>query len=91
MTKSLSTAEIKAHLSESIDLAIQEGFVTITRYGKPVAAIVSIEDLEQLQRLRAARLGGGLANLAQEWEDADEFADKLDKVVRERHQNISIS
>jgi antitoxin (DNA-binding transcriptional repressor) of toxin-antitoxin stability system len=42
MTKSLSTPEIKAHLSEAIALAIQEGFVTITRYGKPVAAIVRI-------------------------------------------------
>lgn len=89
MSKSLSTAEIKAHLSESIDLAIQEGFVTITRYGKPVAAIVSIEDLEQLQRLRTARMTGGLANLAQEWDDAEEFAEELNKVVLERQQNIS--
>lgn len=88
MSKSLSTAQIKAHLSESINLAIEEGFVTITRYGKPVAAIVSYEDLEQLQRLRAARLGKGLANLGEEWEDADEFAQELDKVVQERHHNI---
>jgi prevent-host-death family protein len=88
MTKSLSTAQIKAHLSESINLAIQEGFVTITRYGKPVAAIVSYEDLEQLKRLRAGRLGGGLANLAEDWEDAEEFAQDLNKVVQERHQNI---
>lgn len=58
--------------------------MTITRYGKPVAAIVSIEDLEQLQRFRAARLTGGLANLAEEWEDADEFSQELDKVVRDR-------
>lgn len=88
MSKSLSTAQIKAHLSESINLAIEKGFVTITRYGKPVAAIVSYEDLKQLQRLRAARLGEGLANLAEEWEDADELAQELDKVVQERHQNI---
>jgi prevent-host-death family protein len=88
MTKSLSTAQIKAHLSESINLAIQEGFVTITRYGKPVAAIVSYEDLKQLKRLRAGRLGGGMTNLAEDWEDAEEFAQQLNKVVEERHQNI---
>jgi antitoxin (DNA-binding transcriptional repressor) of toxin-antitoxin stability system len=58
--------------------------VTITRYGKPVAAIVNIEDLEQLQRLRAAKLTGELANLAEDWEDADEFAQELDNVIRDR-------
>jgi prevent-host-death family protein len=84
MTKSLSTAQIKAQLSESINLALKEGFVTITRYGKPIAAIVSYEDLEQLQRLRASRLGGGLANLAEGWEDAEEFAQELNQVVQER-------
>ncbi len=52
--------------------------MTITRYGKLVAESVSIENLEQLQRLRAARLGGGLASLAEEWEDADEFAQEIE-------------
>ena len=67
MTKILSTAEVKARLSESIDLALQEGYVVITRYGKPVAALVSYEDIRQLQRLRSARQRGGLANLSENW------------------------
>lgn len=53
-----------------IDLALQDGHVLITRYGKPVAAIVSFDDLEQLQRIRAARETGGLADLAEGWENA---------------------
>ena len=90
MVKILSTAEVKAHLSDSIESALQEGCVVITRYGKPIAAIVSYEDLEQLQRLRAARQMGGLADLAQGWEaeEADEFARDLDNIVRQREQNI---
>ena len=64
--------------------AIANEKITITRYGKPVAAIVSIDDLEQLQRLRAAKLTGGLANLAEDWEDAAEFPQELDNVIRDR-------
>jgi prevent-host-death family protein len=84
MTKILSTAEVKAHLSESIDLALQEGYVIITRYGKPVAALVSYEDLMQLQRIRSANQTGGLAGLGEDWEDSEEFAGELDQIVRER-------
>ena len=68
MGKALSVAETKAHFSELLETALKEGHVVITRYGKPIAAIVDIEDLVQLQRLQAAREGGGLAELASDWE-----------------------
>lgn len=87
----LSADEVKAHFSECIDLALQGGYVLITRYGKPVAAIVSFDDLEQLQRIRTAKETGGLADLANGWEDADTFAQELDKIVAERYSNISPS
>ena len=89
MTKALSTAQVKAHLLESIELALRERSVIITHDGKPVAVLVSYEDLLQLQRLRTARQTGGLANLAEGWEDADQFAEELDEVVQQRYQNIS--
>lgn len=85
MGKTLSVVEAKAHFSECLETAVKEGHVLITRYGKPIAAIVDIEDLVQLQRLRAAREGGGLADLASGWENADEFAQVLDKIVQSRH------
>lgn len=84
MPKTLSTAEVKAHLSESIDIALEEGSVIITRYGKPIAALVSYEDLAQLQRLRSAKETGKLANLAKNWEDSEEFAEILNEIVQER-------
>ncbi|MDJ0637013.1 MAG: type II toxin-antitoxin system Phd/YefM family antitoxin [Xenococcaceae cyanobacterium MO_188.B29] len=82
--KALSIAEAKAHFSECIDMAVNEGYVLITRYGKPIAAIVDLQDLEQLMRLRAARETGTLANLGNDWEDADEFAQILDDIVQHR-------
>ncbi|MGL5804163.1 MAG: type II toxin-antitoxin system Phd/YefM family antitoxin [Xenococcaceae cyanobacterium] len=84
MTESFSEEEIKAHLSEAIDLARQEGFITITRHGIPVAAIVKIDKIEPVKSYIAAILDGKMANLAEEWEDADEFARELDKVIRDR-------
>lgn len=82
--KALSVAEAKAHFSECIESAVNEGYVLITRYGKPIAAVVDLQDLEQLMRLRAARETGTLATLNNNWEDADEFAQILDEVVQER-------
>jgi len=41
--------EARAKLSEIIDRAIQYGPQLITKYGKPVAYIVSIEDWERRQ------------------------------------------
>lgn len=84
INKALSVAEAKAHFSECIENAVNEGYVLITRYGKPIAAIVDLQDLEQLMRLRSARETGTLANLGSDWEDADEFAQILDEIVQER-------
>ncbi|MGH2415916.1 MAG: type II toxin-antitoxin system Phd/YefM family antitoxin, partial [Microcystaceae cyanobacterium] len=84
MAKTFSTAEVKAHFSESIDIALEEGYVIITRYGKPIAALVSYEDLAQLQRLRSANQTGGLAHLAEDWEDSENFAQELAEIAQER-------
>lgn len=88
MTKVLSTEEVNAHLSESIKFALQEGCVIITDDGKPIAAIVSYEDLAQLQRIRIARQSGGLADISKEWKNADEFAQELDTIVQQRYQSL---
>src|SRR5262249_12978466 len=55
MTKSFSTADIKARLSEMIGKVIygHERLVVLRR-GKPVAAIVSLQDLRRLEALDAA-------------------------------------
>lgn len=42
--------DAKAGFSDLVDQAIQGEFVTITRHGKPVAALVSIEAAELAKR-----------------------------------------
>ena len=71
--KMLSVAEAKATFSEQVRSAEQGTPVLITRHGKAVAALVPADDLETLNRLRAAGPAGGLASLAGGWEGSDEL------------------
>ena len=50
MNEALPLAEIKAHLSEIVDrIEGQHDRVTLTRYGRPAAVLISPEDLEALE------------------------------------------
>ncbi len=79
MRKILTAAEAKTHFAESLRLAESGDVVEITRYGKPVAAIVGTQALEQLERLLAAAPQAGLQSLVGRWEDGDELADQVDR------------
>lgn len=77
MIKTLTTAEAKARFSEAVREAEDGSPIVITRHGRPVAALVRAEDVETLERLRAAGPEGGLASVAGGWEGSDELADLL--------------
>ncbi|MDZ4168335.1 MAG: type II toxin-antitoxin system Phd/YefM family antitoxin [Coriobacteriia bacterium] len=50
MSETRSLADVKAHLSEIVDLVeSQQQRVIITRHGKPAAIIMSPDDLESLE------------------------------------------
>lgn len=71
----VSVAEAKSHLSELIAKSAhgKERFV-ITRRNRPVAALVSLEDLRILEQHQQRE---GLAAVAGKWQDFDE----LDKAM----------
>ena len=73
MSKYRSVAEVKAKLSEYIRAAEHGDPVVITRHGQAVAALVSSEEVETLERLRSAGPEGGLASVAGGWEDSDDL------------------
>ncbi len=72
-----SVAEAKSHLSECLRSAESGEPVVITRRGKPIAALVAIEDFAQLERLRKAGPQAGLAGLAGGWDDSQALVDEI--------------
>jgi len=85
MTNTLSVAEAKAKLSEILNRVRERGErYVIQRHGKPVAAVVPIEDLPLEHRLQADDWLNAFLDLGP---DGDEFADILDEIVRERAAN----
>ncbi len=50
VSEQMPLADVKNHLSEVVDrLQREHGRVIITRYGRPAAVIMSVEDLESLE------------------------------------------
>ncbi len=84
MRKTLTAAEAKTKFAESLRLAEAGDVVEITRYGKLVAALVGARELEQFERLRVASPHHGLAALVGRWNDGDELAAEVDRVVASR-------
>ena len=87
MAKYRSVAEVKAKLSEYIRAAERGDPVVITRHGQAVAALVSSEDVQMLERLRSAGPEGGLASVAGGWEDSDDLIRILETSSRVDSRN----
>jgi prevent-host-death family protein len=81
-SKHVSVAEVKATLSEQIREAEHGRTVVITRRGRPVAALVSADELQRLRRLQSAGPEAGLASIAGGWTDSEELADLLESSRR---------
>ena len=74
MAKKVSAAQAKAHLSALVaEVAYGGQHVVIERRGKPMAALVSVADLERLEgeRAAAARPLGALA-LVGAWREVED-------------------
>ena len=76
-SKRFTVAEAKARFAECLRDAEEGRSVLITRHGKEVAAVVSLVDFEQVERLRAAGPEGGLAGLAGGWKGSEALVDDL--------------
>lgn len=65
MSDTRPLADVKAHLSEIVDLVErQHERVVITRHGRPAAVIVSVQDLENLEEtLSILSAPGALAEI----------------------------
>ena len=77
-TTSISIAKAKSHISELIAKSqfSHERFI-ITKRDKPVAALVSLDDLKVLEQHEEKQ---GLAAIAGKWQGFDEVADAMGKI-----------
>lgn len=73
MTKRVSATEAKAHFSELIAEVTHGGSpVIIERHGRPVAALVDLDDLAQITRDKPAGQPLGALALVGAWRDVDD-------------------
>lgn len=86
MSRSLSIVEAKANLSDCIREVEQGGSVLITRHGKAVAALVSADIVEHVERLRKAGPSGGLASLAGGWKGSEDLVERLARTKRTKQR-----
>lgn len=83
----ISVADAKSHLSELIAKSshAHERFI-ITRRNKPVAALVSLEDLQIIEQYEERQ---GLAAVAGKWDNFEEVAGSLDDLRKLRENGGS--
>jgi prevent-host-death family protein len=80
LQETMTAAEAKAHFADLLRLAEKGEVVLITRYGKPVAALVGPGDIALLMRLRSRAPEDGLAGLVGRWQDSEELVEELEGV-----------
>jgi len=84
--KKMSVAEAKARFSECVELAEDGDPVVITRHGKSVAAVISVDDLKHVQNIRTAGPEQGLASIAGGWKNSDELVKILENSKRTKQR-----
>src|SRR3712207_3696979 len=81
----LTTVEARDHFAEVLDrAALGKERVVLTRHGRPLAAIVPIEDVEALEALEDARDSADIRARLAEWEGEGRPGVSLEEVAR-RH------
>jgi prevent-host-death family protein len=78
MLNKMGVAEVKKHFSVVISrVSLNKEQFVIEKKGKPMAAVVSIEDLEIIEGLKKTEKRKGLLAAIGAWEDFDNF----DKII----------
>lgn len=84
--KTVGVAEAKARFSELLGRVLHRGErIIVQRRGKPVAALVPMEDLNRADNHEAEDWLDQVAGL---FADCPEVCDSIDQVVAERHAEV---
>jgi prevent-host-death family protein len=78
----VSVAEAKSNFSEYIArAAFANEKIIITKRGRPIAAIVSIDDVKKMKQDRE---NNGLENAAGKWKDFEDISEDIEEVYKKR-------
>lgn len=88
MLKDISVAEAKSKFSEMIARTIYAGerFI-VRRRGKPVAAIVGIDDLKKIQLTDSSEDTGTLLAAAEAWAEFKNLDQVIEDIYRSRRKS----
>ena len=87
MTKRVSAAEAKTHLSKLLyEVEIKDERIIIERRGKPVAALVPVEALSSLPDSAEEGMGF-LAAVKAAQEEPEDFDDEIDQMIKEIYED----
>jgi prevent-host-death family protein len=86
--QTVSVADAKSRFSEYVRRAEAGDVVVLSRHGRPVAALIPAEDVDQFDRLRAAGPGKGLVSLAGGWKGSEDLVGLLAGQKRSRSRKI---
>jgi prevent-host-death family protein len=84
MPKKIGVAEVKKHFSEVVNEVSQgRAHFIIEKKGRPMAAMVSIEELEMLENAKKGERKKGLLAAVGAWEDFENLEEVL-KVIHDK-------
>lgn len=89
MLRDISVAEAKSKFSEMIARTTYAGerFI-VRRRGKPVAAIVGIDDLKKIQLTDSSEDTGTLLAAAEAWADFKDLDQVIEDIYRSRRKSV---
>jgi len=81
----ISVAEAKSHFSEYISkVAYADKRIIITKRGKPIAALVSVEEIKKLKSSEEVK---GLGEIIGKWADFEDIEDNIKKAYLKRSKD----
>ncbi len=87
MAIKISVAEVKSHLSEIVSkVAYTHKRVIITKRDKPIAALIDLKDLNQLNNIEER---DGLLAVAGKWKNFDKISNHIEKAYKSRGKDKS--
>ena len=90
MSKVIGVAKVKEHLSEMIEEVSRGGEqLIIARKGRPMAAIVSLKDLESIEKGEKLEEKKGLLAAVGAWDDFEGIEEVIEHIYKERRRPIN--